>query len=256
MKRIFKIRASQIGRIMGDMGLTAKQKEYLLTLESREKNSAIDTTVKPLTQKMQEDLADLRKKNLSQILPDTCTSYLKEWYANENQSLHSKYIDKGIMCEHEAIEYMAEMLEFGIAEKNVEQAENEFMTGCCDVNLPAAIVDVKCPWDKQTLQSNIYCMDSNYKWQGIGYMILYGKNKFILFYGLMDTDESVNYGEEVIYSTLPDNQRWIAYQIEYDAAALADLFEQIKARVILCRAWLDDYDTLVRGKMGQINIAA
>lgn len=251
MERVFKIRCSQLSKIMGGtIGLTDKQKEYLAVLETRE---AGGDGVKPLTPNMKADLEDLRRKRDSKELPDTCKEYLHEWYANENKSVYSKYFQKGLMCEIEAIDFMAQVLEFGVAKKNQEQKENEYMTGSCDVDLPDAIVDVKCSWDVQTLQSNVFGMDKDYEWQGIGYLILWKKRRFILFHGLFDTDESLNFGEEVIYSDMPDNERWIAYQIEFTEEQLAEIFERIKQRVILCREYLKYYDVKVRARMGKIN---
>ena len=213
MERLFKIRCSQLGKIMSN----AK-----------------------------------KEGELSQV----CKTYLMDWYANENTSVHSKYFDKGIMCEHEAIQFMADVLDFGIAEKNIEQKENDFMTGCCDVNLSDCVVDTKCSWDKSTLQSNVTGIDKDYEWQGIGYLILYKKLKFILFYGLMDTDGSINFDEEVIYSEMPNEERWIAYQIQFTQEQLNSIEQKIYERVLECRDWLREYDKLIRSRMGKLNVLA
>lgn len=235
---------------MGTVGLTETQKKRFDELHLR--NS--DPLAKPLTDIMKKEFELLKDGLVNPKLPETCTSYLKEWYANEYQSLHNKYVDKGNMCEHECIEFMANVLEFGIAEKNTTQKETDFITGSCDVDLPVAVVDVKCPWNKETLQSNVTGMDDGYKWQGKGYMILFKKNKFILFYGLMDTDESINFGDEVIYSDLPNEERWIAYEINYTNEELKQFEHEINQRVLMCRDWLDKYDQLVKSKMGKINL--
>jgi len=250
MKRIFKISCSAISKIMGEIGLTEIQKKRFDELQLRN----TDPLAKPLTDNMKKEFAELKDKLINPQLPETCTTYLKEWYANENRSLHNKYIDKGVMCEYECIEFMANVLDFGVAEKNIEQKETDFITGSCDVNLPDCIVDVKSSWDKQTLQANVMAMDEGYKWQGVGYCILFKKNKFILFYGLMDTDESINFGEEVIYSELPDNERWIAYEVNFTNEELREIEHQINQRVLMCRDWLDKYDQLVKSKMGKLNL--
>lgn len=248
MDRLFKIRASQIGKIMGTIGLTEKQQQRYLELFPRSLGDG-----KPLTELMKKEFDELKAKDEKNELPETCTTYLKEWYANETLSLHNKYIDKGIMCEWENIQFMAEVLEFGIAEKNTEQKETDFMTGCCDVNLADCIIDIKSSWDKKTLHDNIGGINPDYKWQGIGYCILFKKNRFILFYGLMDTDGSINYGTEVIYSDMPNSQRWIAYQIDFTNEKLAQLEKQISDRVLLCRKWLEEYDTKIKKSIGAIH---
>jgi hypothetical protein len=48
----------------------------------------------------------------------TCKTFLKEWYANEYEEIHSKYIDKGNQVENELIDFMAIQLGYGMAEKN------------------------------------------------------------------------------------------------------------------------------------------
>lgn len=248
--RLFKIRCSQIGKIMGAVGLTGIQETRLSELLTRRN----DPSAKPLTVNMEKELAKLANEKNNPELPETCKSYLMEWFADEQKSLHSKYIDKGVMCEHEAIQFMAQVLEFGVAEKNVEQKENDFLTGCCDVNLPECIVDTKCSWDKETLQANVLGFEKDYEWQGIGYCILYKKKQFILFHGLFDTDESINFNEEVIYSDLPDSERWIAYQWNFTDEKLKEYELAIYERVAMCREWLREYDKLVRSKMGKLNI--
>ena len=85
-------------------------------------------------------------------LSQTCKTFLHEWYAKENEQIHSKYIDKGNQVEDELIDFMAEQLGFGMAEKNRVTLSDEFMQGTCDVDLPTCIVDVKASWNKKTLQ--------------------------------------------------------------------------------------------------------
>jgi hypothetical protein len=234
---------------MGLIGLTDKQRAYLSELQARDN----DPDGKPLTEKMKGALSDLIEKSKCVDLPETAKTYLREWYAGEEKSLHTKQIDKGVMCELECIAYMAQVLEFGVADRNTVQYENGYQTGCPDVVLDTAIVDTKCPWDIESLQSNCDGIDIDYLWQGIAYCILTRRNVFILFYGLMDTDESINFGNEIIYSELPDSERWIAYRIELTDDDLARYEQQIKERVLMCRDYLAQYDKLVKSKMGRVN---
>lgn len=207
MERTFKIRCSQIGKIMSNA-----KKEGELSV--------------------------------------TCKTYLKEWYANDREEVESKYINKGNWVENDLIDFMADVLGFGMAEKNIESKEDDYFTGTCDVVMPNCIIDVKAPWSAKTLHDQSFEIDSDYEWQGLGYMHLYKKDEFILFYGLMDTPEEVNYGKEVIYSTLPVKERWAAFKRKQDAVKI----EQIQARVIQCRTWLDQYDKDVKSKLGTIQI--
>lgn len=182
-------------------------------------------------------------------LPKTCTTYLKEWYANDNEQIVSKYLDKGNAVEDDCIDFMATVLGYGIAQKNRESKEDEYFTGTCDVELIDAIVDTKAPWNNKTLLDNIDEMDSDYEGQGRVYMRLYNKPKFILFYGLMDTPEFANYGNEVSFAHLSDDERWIGYSIERDLVIEAEMIQRVKD----CRIWLENYDKLVKSKIGRLH---
>lgn len=182
-------------------------------------------------------------------LSAACKTYLMEWYAGEREEIHSKYLDKGNMCEIELIDFAAMKLNLGLAEKNTVRIEDEYMTGECDIDFPSCIVDVKASWDNKTLQSQCEGMDEDYELQGIGYMHLYKKDEFILFFGLVDTPEEVNYGNEISYQHIPEDMRWIAYKIKADYNKILE----IKAKVVKCREWLVEYDVLVKSKLGKIN---
>jgi len=178
----------------------------------------------------------------------TAKTFLKEWYANEYEEIHSKYIDKGNQVENDLIDFMAIQLGYGMATKNEITLHDEYMVGICDVNFPDCIVDVKAPYNRKTLHDNVDGINSDYEWQLMGYMNLYNKPKAILFYGLMDTPET-DWTPEVIYSDMPDNERWLAYSINRNN----ELIQAIKDRVLMCRAWLEEYDILVKSKLGHIN---
>jgi len=178
----------------------------------------------------------------------TCKTFLKEWYANEYEEIHSKYIDKGNQVENELIDFMAIQLGYGMAEKNTTTLHDEFMVGTCDVDFPDLVVDVKAPYNRKTLHDNVDGINSDYEWQLQGYMNLYNKPKAILFYGLMDTPET-DWTPEVIYSDMPEQERWLAYSVTRND----ELIQSIKDRVLMCRAWLEEYDILVKGKLGRVN---
>jgi hypothetical protein len=200
----FKIRASQIGKIMGES--------------------------KP-------------KGNLSA----TCTTYLKEWYSEqmygERADIRSKYFDKGNMCEIEAIDIIAERLNLGIAFKNVNFYENEFITGTPDILTETMVIDAKCSWDGKTfLDSATSEINKDYEWQLIGYMNLTKRLEAKLCYTLLDTPEEANYGIEVIYSNIPIEKRFKAFTIDYSDEKIQSIYD----KVIQCREWLNDYDLKVK----------
>jgi len=206
MERIFKIRCSQIGKIMSN----AKVKGELSA---------------------------------------TCKTYLHEWYASDNEQIHSKYIDKGNEVESDLIDFMADVLGFGIAEKNTARLHDEYFEGECDVILPNCIVDVKASWNRKTLQEKVVTgLDYDYEWQLLGYCHLYKKPLGILFFGLMNTPET-DWTPEIVYEDMPINERWIAYKVPFDVKRI----ELIKQRVIQCREYLEEYDKRIKEGLGKLH---
>lgn len=183
-------------------------------------------------------------------LSQTCKTYLHDWYANDREQIHSKYMDKGIEVENDLINFMADVLGYGLAEKNTVRLHEHWIEGECDVNLPDCIVDVKASWNKTTLHKQVLDgMDKDYEWQLIGYCHLYKKPKGILFFGLMNTPET-DYSNEVIFEDLPSNERWIAYEVN----PTKEQIEAIYDRVIKCREYLTEYDKLIKSKLGCIHL--
>jgi hypothetical protein len=178
-----------------------------------------------------------------------CKTYLENWYANDKEDIHSKYFDKGNMVEIECIDLMASVLDKGIAFKNDEHKEDEYFTGTCDVQLDDTIVDVKSVWGRKGLHAACNGLDKDYEWQLQGYAHLYNKDNCILFYGLCDTPEECNFGNEVIYSDMPLNERWVAYSFKKDENKINDIIEKVKQ----CRIYLEVYDKIMKNKLGKIN---
>jgi hypothetical protein len=184
-------------------------------------------------------------------LSQTCKTYLHEWYANDDEQVSTKYTDKGEMVEDDLIDFAAVQLGLGIAEKCRQGRSDEYFMGTCDVELSDTIIDVKASWNVKTLLAQVTDgLDKDYEWQLRGYMHLYSKPKAILFFGLMDTPADVNYGNEVSYSHIPDNERWVAYNIEHNP----ELIEAIIERVKQCRIYLEGYDAVVKSKLGNVLI--
>ena len=245
MERIFKIRCSAISKIMGSMGLTETQQLELDELFKR----VVDGT-KPLTKNMEIKLNSLSNKSMAPELPQTAKTYLEEWYSNENEFTFSKYTEKGLIVEDELIDFAANVLGYGIAEKNKIRLEDDYITGECDVNLSDVVIDVKAPWNKKTFYDHVLNgLTKDYEAQLKGYCHLYKKPKGILFYGLMDTPADVNYDKEVIYSDMPDNQRWVAYTVNEDKEFINQVIERVK----LCRKYLVEHDLKIKNKIGRLN---
>ena len=178
-----------------------------------------------------------------------CKTYLENWYANDNEEIHSKYFDKGNVVEQECIDLMAAVLSKGLCLKNDEYLENEYFSGTCDVQLDDCIVDVKSVWNRKGLHAACNGLDKDYEWQLMGYAHLYNRPKAILFYGLLDTPAECNYGNEVIYSDMPIEERWVAYNVEINQEAIQSVID----KVVKCREYLQEYDLKIKSKLGKIN---
>ena len=238
----FKPRCSSLEKIMGEIGLSPVQQKKLDELQSR-----ADGEGKQLTGKMEKELSDLVCKRDNPILPTGCTTYLKEWYAEQKyggrQDIQSKYTSKGHMCEDEAIEVIEEMFgSFGERmKKNEERRDNGWITGEADV-VSDIIYDAKCPWDGKTFLDSVYAPHNTlYVWQMRGYMFLWEKPEAKVCYVLLDTPEDANYGEEVIFSDIPISDRFYSFSVLRDK----NIESQIKERVLLCRKWLAEYDNKI-----------
>jgi hypothetical protein len=48
---------------------------------------------------------------------------------------------------------------------------------------------------------------------------------------------------------MPEQERWLAYSVTRND----ELIQSIKDRVLMCRSWLEEYDILVKSKLGRIN---
>ena len=244
----FKPRCSSLEKIMGEIGLSATQQKKLDGLQLR-----ADGEGKPLTDKMEAERVDLAHKRDNPILPTGCTTYLKEWYAEEKyggrQDIQSKYTAKGHMCEDEAIGVIDDMFgEFGERmTKNEERRDNGWLTGEADV-VSKIIYDAKCPWDGKTFLDSVYSPHNTlYIWQMRGYMFLWDKPEAKVCYVLLDTPEDANYGEEVIFSDMSIEDRFYSFSVFRDEK----IEQQIKERVLLCRKWLGEYDAKVCDMLGR-----
>lgn len=251
---IFKIRASQCGKIMGGTaGLTDKQKITLAELQEKP----------TLTDRQKITLAELiakrdAKPELLAGAKTYCEEWLKQQVYNRTKEYSNKYTEKGNICEPESIAILATIMDYGEIQKNEEYAENDWMTGTCDLNLHLLIEDVKNSWNPFTFPLFADALpDSDYYWQGQVYMCLYGKDRYAVNYLLINAPEelidrearSVSYkaGYDEVDMELYDEVR---QKMTYDDVPLKlrhrrfefdrnnEQIEQIKVQVGLCREYI------------------
>ena len=183
---IFKIRASAVSQIMGKLsgGITETQAKNLKELLEKKSKSKVVAEL-------------LAKKDTPKTLPQTCISYLEQWVKekvfNYRTELKSDYLDKGNMCEDEAIAMTIKEFDLPYNEKNEFFFENDYMTGTPDIIYQDEIIDTKCsftpdtfPVDKPLKEHNI-----NYWWQGQSYMELCSVNNYSVAYCLCNTPKEI-----------------------------------------------------------------
>lgn len=183
-----KFRASSCGQLMvGGTAISDKQIARLGELEARK----LDSTAKPLTQNMQQELEELIAKRDGEFkFGQTAKAYIRDcWLRNEfgyDEPLVTNEILKGIMCENEAIDVLSRQLHGVFRVKNEDHWEDDHFTGTPDIVLDEWIEDVKCPYTLRTFV-DIVKPDPIYYAQGQVYMALTGRKNFRLAYVLLDT---------------------------------------------------------------------
>lgn len=105
---------------------------------------------------------------------------------NRYKEIKSKYLEKGLLNESNAIELVNSVLSTDYV-KNVVRMSNEYLTGECDCLGVDEIADVKCSWDRFTFEESRLAED--YEWQLRGYMELYDKPKSKVIYCLTDAPD-------------------------------------------------------------------
>ena len=201
-----------------------------------------------------------------ELLSQTAKTYIEEQVIQDKYGIkkqfYSRYTDKGILVEDDAIKLVSDILDLGFTWKNEEHFTNDFLTGTPDVNTDTVLLDVKSSWDATTFPffaTEIPTKDYYYQLQG--YLELTGKTRALLCYCLVNTPEEMvedevrrahwnaNLLEESIYlrdevqkrhnfDHIPDNRRVKVFEVEKDEKVI----EAIKERVELCREY---YNTLI-----------
>ena len=191
----FKIRASAASEILGGtMGLTEAQSARLNELQSRKDDHAAGVDkVKPLTLNMESELQLLIYKQENPELPEGaktyCQKWLKEQLYNRRKHFTNRYLEKGIQCEDEAIEFAADFFQWEGASKNDEWFEDDYMQGTPDIILghDSHVIDIKNSYDAFSFplfEDEIPTKGYNDQLQV--YLHLTGHDKATLTYCLMD----------------------------------------------------------------------
>lgn len=127
-------------------------------------------------------------------------TYLQELFIGEiygiRKEVTSKYFEKGNYMEEDAVSMINKVFYPGqLLVKNKERKYDEHIHGEMDTLGPDGIIyDAKNAWDLFSFGKADLTWD--YEWQGIGYMKLWEKKKFRLFYSINNMPEHLLIGEE------------------------------------------------------------
>jgi hypothetical protein len=193
-------------------------------------------------------------------------TYLNELFVGEmegiRKEIHSKYFTKGVFMEEDGIDLLNQTLYKGkLILKNKERKHNGFIHGEADCLVGDIVYDIKNAWDRFTFGTA--SLTPIYEWQGRGYMWLWDKPKFRLFYCLNNMPEHLLCDEERklfyahYFATMEDEEyiklcmelrkkhnydhmklyeRFRFWEIEHDEGKI----EKLKAKIIKCRGYLNE----------------
>lgn len=204
-----------------------------------------------------------------EILSETAKTYIQDLFKEKelgiSREFWSRYTDKGIQMEDEAIDFAGQVLGWDFVVKNEQGYENDWITGTPDVITKDLLADIKCSWDGNTFPLfDTELKNKDYYWQLQGYMWLTGLEQAELVYCLMDTphqivedevrrahwkagliDEDLDLREAVqsqhTFDHLPNNLRVKRFIIRKDEEAI----EKIKEKVELAREYYEQLKSIL-----------
>jgi hypothetical protein len=195
-------------------------------------------------------------RSKSEVLSQTAKSYIEDLF-NElefgyRKEFSSRYTDKGLEMEDEAIQFASEQFDWEFVIKNTERFTNDYITGEPDINTDSLLADIKCSWSLDTYPMfEAEMKNKDYYWQLQGYMWLTGKTQAELVYCLMNTplqivedevrrahwkagliDEDIDLRHEVQlkhnYDNIPSKLRVKRYIVERDEKAIEKIIEKVE----------------------------
>ena len=208
-------------------------------------------------------------RSKGEILSETAKTYIQDLFKEKElgiaREFWSRYTDKGIQMEDEAIDFAGQVLGWDFVVKNEQGYENDWITGTPDVITKYLLADIKCSWDGNTFPLfDTELKNKDYFFQLQGYMWLTGLDQAELVYCLMDTphqivedevrrahwkagliDEDLDLREAVqsqhTFDHLPNNLRVKRFIIRKDEEAI----EKIKEKVELAREYYEQLKSIL-----------
>jgi hypothetical protein len=179
-------------------------------------------------------------RSKSETLSQTTKSYLEEWVKEQiygiKKQINSKYLQKGLALEDQAIEFYSVAMDKDFMIKNLDHFEDDFFTGTPDCMHEGIVYDFKTSWDCFTFPLFDQEPDMGYYYQLQVYMHLTGLRKAKLVYTLQDTPDYLTHEEPVSYAYVDNSYRVKEFEIDYDPMVI----ETAKARIQECRDYVKE----------------
>ena len=195
-------------------------------------------------------------RNKTELLSQTAKSYIQELILEHKYGIKkefsSRYTDKGLQCEDEAITLVNDVLGLGFIFKNEEHFQNDWITGTPDVNTNDILLDVKCSYEASTFPFfETEIPTPAYFYQLQGYLWLTGKTEALLCYCLINTpieivedevrrehwkhkviDEDLEIRDFVQkkhnFDQIPDNRKVKVFKVERDETIIWAIQEKVE----------------------------
>lgn len=156
----------------------------------------------------------------------------------------TKPMEKGTRCEGEGI--LLYNAVFNTAHcKNTERRTDEYLTGECDL-AGDPIIDVKLPWSISSFPiCELDARDSDYEWQGRGYMRLWNASAFRVAYCLVDTpDDLIGYERPELHrvSHIDDRLRVTVIDYQRDLEKEAQIIAKVQAARVYYASVIEQFD--------------
>lgn len=186
-------------------------------------------------------------KKLSQTAKSELESLAKQTYFGYHKYISSKQIEKGILCEEEAIKLYNDVF-FEDNAKYLERKNKGLLTGECDLINSVRVTDIKTPWSIETWPGTSEDINpKDYEAQLRGYMYLYDVNSARLAYCLVDTPpELIGYENEELHlvSHIPIEKRVTILDFERSLEWESEMESTLKK----CLDYYNDYLTKLKQK--------
>ena len=195
-------------------------------------------------------------RNKTELLSQTAKTYIQELVLEHKYGIKkefsSRYTDKGLQCEDEAITLVNDVLGLGFIFKNEEHFQNDWITGTPDVNTNDILLDVKCSYEASTFPFfETEIPTPAYFFQLQGYLWLTNKTEALLCYCLVNTpieivedevrrehwkhkviDEDLEIRDFVQkkhnFDQIPDNRKVKVFKVERDETIIWAIQEKVE----------------------------